>query len=93
MLVKLAFSISTAFPGQILLLDEFISAGDISFIEKARKRLLDYIDSAEILVVATHDLGLATQICTRAIILHKGKIIFDGKPESAVEIYRTMSDD
>lgn len=92
MLVKLAFSISTAFPGEILLLDEFISAGDISFIAKARNRLLKYIDSAEILVVATHDLSLAAEICNRAIVLHKGRMIFDGKPDSAIEIYRTMSD-
>lgn len=87
MMVKLAFSISTAFPGEILLMDEFISAGDFAFLNKARERLLEFINESKVLVVATHDFALAREICNRAIWLERGRVVMDGAINEVIDSY------
>ena len=87
MMVRLAFGVATFFKGEILLLDEVIAAGDQQFFMKAKQKLLDLIDSANILVVATHDLAAAEELCSRGIILQNGRIVFDGDIKSATTRY------
>lgn len=87
MLVRLAFSISTAVKGEILLVDEVLSAGDANFQKKARERMLDVMDSAKILVLVLHDMKSIEDICNRVILLNKGQIVADGKPNEIIDIY------
>ena len=88
MQVRLAFSISTAVGGNILLLDEIIGAGDVTFMDKAKKRLASLVEKAEILFLATHDLLAAEEICSRGMVLKKGEIMFDGNIKSAIAYYK-----
>src|SRR3954451_564347 len=53
MLVRLAFGVSTAVGGDILLLDEIIGAGDASFMIKARARIQKLVEQSEILILAS----------------------------------------
>jgi lipopolysaccharide transport system ATP-binding protein len=87
MLVRLAFGVASLFDGDILLLDEVIAAGDQSFFSKAKYRLQSMIGSAKILILATHDMGAASELCTRGIILKDGEIKFDGLIQEAIEKY------
>ena len=87
MLVRLAFAISTSVQGDILLIDEVLSAGDINFQKKAKKRMTSLMDSAKILVLVLHDMSTIQDICNRVILLDHGRIVADGKPEEVVEIY------
>lgn len=87
MLVRLAFAISTSVSGEILLVDEVLSAGDISFQAKARQRMKDVMGNARILVLVLHDMGAIQEICTRTIWLKNGQIAADGKPEDVVKEY------
>src|SRR6516165_8332274 len=57
MFLRLAFSISTSVEPEILIMDEMISAGDSEFIEKAKRRLLEIVDTANILALASHDMN------------------------------------
>lgn len=88
MLVRLAFSVSTSMTGSILLLDEIMGAGDASFMQKAKKRILEMIDKSEILVFVTHDLNAAEQVCNRVIMMEHGHIIEDGIPRKVIETYK-----
>ena len=87
MQIRLAFAISTLIEGDILLLDEFFSAGDASFLNKAKARINHLIDTSEILVFASHDLSSVKEICNRALLLDRGEIIFDGNVSEAIELY------
>jgi len=87
MMVRLAFGVATFFKGEILLLDEVIAAGDQQFFVKAKQKLLELIDSADILMVATHDLAAAEELCSRGIIIRNGIIVFDGDIKSATTRY------
>ncbi len=91
MQVRLAFAISTAIGGDILLLDEVIGAGDADFMAKARRRIMGLVEKAEILVLASHDLGALRSLCARGLVLDHGAIIFDGDIGSAIDIYLSTS--
>lgn len=88
MQVRLAFAISTAVGGDILLLDEVIGAGDANFMAKAKDRITQLIENAEILVLASHDFSALSSICNRGLVFHKGQIIFDGNIDQAIQAYK-----
>ena len=87
MLVRLAFSVSTAVSGQVLLLDEVMGAGDAVFNQKAQKRVFDVMNQSELLVFVSHDMGAIKQVCNRVILMKEGSIVSDGDPESLIEQY------
>lgn len=87
MVVRLAFSISTAIPGDILLLDEVFTAGDAKFLIKAKQRILSLIDNAELLVFASHEFDTLKDLCTRVFVMDKGELRFDGRPTDAIDYY------
>lgn len=76
MVLRLAFAISTSTQPEILLMDEWMSVGDEQFRNKAEKRLEQFVDKAGILVMATHDHGLAERVCSKHIHLEHGCIIY-----------------
>ena len=83
MAVRLSFAIATMIAPQILLMDEWLSAGDAEFQLRVQERLLRLVTGADILVIATHNLDVARAWCTRAIRLEGGRIVADG-PAAAV---------
>lgn len=87
MLVRLAFSVSTAIPGELLLLDEIVGAGDASFIAKARTRTLQFVQRSRGLVLATHDMGIARSFCNRSVVLERGAVVFDGSLEDGIALH------
>ncbi len=87
MLVRLAFAISTAFEADILLLDEVLGAGDATFARKAKTRISELIAKAKSLILVSHDLGSIKELCSRAILLERGRIVEDGSPGEVVDQY------
>ncbi|MBN3815749.1 ABC transporter ATP-binding protein [Paraburkholderia sp. Se-20369] len=75
MTLRLAFSISTVIKPEILLMDEWMSVGDEHFKHKAEERLEQFVSDAGILVIATHDHGLAERLATRRITMEHGTIV------------------
>ena len=91
MQVRLAFAISTAVGGDVLLLDEVIGAGDANFMVKAKNRILQLVEQSEILVLASHDFPSLQSICNRGVVFHHGEIIFDGPITDAVSACKTIN--
>jgi len=91
MQVRLAFAISTAVGGDVLLLDEVIGAGDANFMAKAKVRIAALIEQAEILILASHDFGALSTLCSRGLVFHHGEIIFDGSINDAIAEYKRVN--
>lgn len=91
MLVRLAFAISTAVGGDVLLLDEVIGAGDVNFMAKAKRRILQLVDQSEVMILATHDLVSARTMCQRGVVLQHGRLEFDGPIGEAIDAYQHMN--
>lgn len=88
MSVRLAFAIATSIEPEILVFDEMLSAGDLHFMEKAKKRMNALLEMAKILVFVSHDLKLVESLCKEVLVVNKGQIVFRGKPAEAIEYYR-----
>ena len=88
MRMRLNFAIATAFEPEILILDEWLSTGDIAFREKATARMRQFVSKAGILILASHSPKLLQDNCNRAIWLDRGRIRADGDVN---EIWRAYS--
>lgn len=86
---KLGFSIVTAVEPDILILDEVFAAGDKSFREKSKKKIKELYKNVTTILVS-HNMKIVEDIADRAIVLKKGKIVFDGLPKEAIEFYNKM---
>ena len=72
--LRLAFSICTAFPADIVLMDEWLAVGDADFSRKAEDRLMEFIKQSSILVLASHSKQQVKKICDRVILMDHGSI-------------------
>jgi lipopolysaccharide transport system ATP-binding protein len=87
MLLRLAFSIYTASAPDILVMDEWLSVGDLVFQKKAEKRLLDIVETSEIVIMASHSEELIRAISNRVIWFDNGQIVQDGDPDAVCKEY------
>ena len=85
---RLAFSISIFLDADILVIDEVLAVGDAFFKIKSQQKMHELITSGKTILLVTHSEKEVQNICTRAVLLQKGKIIKDGKPEEVVEAYK-----
>lgn len=88
MLLRLGFAISTMIEPDILLLDEWIGSSDARFREKTQARMNELVDNSRGLVLATHNITLMQALCDRALVLIKGRLVFDGAVADAQEYYQ-----
>ncbi len=91
MLVRLAFAITTAVTSEILIMDEFIGAGDAAFFERAQKRLKRFVERASVLLVATHSTDIARHWCNKAVLLEHGRVVEYGAVEPVAEAYARLA--
>lgn len=78
MAMRLKFACGTAFSSEILLLDEWLAAGDPEFRKKAHERMRTLVEDAGILILASHSPRLLRQECEHLLWLHKGQVrLFD----------------
>jgi ABC-type polysaccharide/polyol phosphate transport system ATPase subunit len=81
MAARLAFSVATCLEPEILLMDEWIGAGDPEFQSKARKRMSDMAEKAGIVVLASHNHQLLRRVCNKVLELDHGKPVHFGPSE------------
>ncbi|ADG08955.1 ABC transporter ATP-binding protein [Caulobacter segnis] len=91
MLARLMFSVATEFEADILVLDEWLSAGDADFVKKAGLRMQKMVEDAKIVVLATHDHDLVRRVCNRVCELKAGRIAFLGSTEDWLAYRETQA--
>ena len=87
MQVRLAFSVATAHRPDILIVDEALSVGDAYFQHKSFERIREFRKQGTTLLIVSHDKGAIQSVCDRAILLSKGKMLLEGKPEAVLDYY------
>lgn len=85
---RLNFAISTAVHPEILLVDEALSTGDGAFVNKAKVRMQSLLSEAGTLFLVSHSLSQIAENCHRAVWMHDGCIISDGKTDEVLSNYR-----
>lgn len=87
MRTRLSFAIATAMDSEILLLDEIIGAGDISFMHKAHERFIQMIERTRILVLASHNNAWVHDFCNKALLLDQGRLVAFGPTDEVLDTY------
>ena len=87
MVIRLGFALATAIHPEVLLMDEWLLAGDAAFLEKASARLEAVVRRAEILVLSSHMPDIILNWCTRVIRMHQGRVVDDGPPQEVMDRY------
>lgn len=88
MYVKLAFSVAAHLDSEILIMDEVLAVGDMKFQQKCIKKMLSVVnDEGRTILYVSHNMNTIRQLCSRCIVLSKGKVIFDGDNETAIQKY------
>src|SRR5262249_25400973 len=90
MMVRLGFAVSTCIHPEILLMDEWLSAGDARFLTKAQRRMEQFVDSSSILVLASHSQDLLRKWCNRGLLLQQGQVAAYGTIDDVIAAYRDL---
>ncbi len=80
MMMRLAFSIAVHSNPEILLVDEYLSVGDLSFQKKCLNRIEQMREQGCAIVLVSHDVGQVERLCDRALWLRKGTVVAYGEP-------------
>ena len=88
---RLAFSIAVNASADIIYLDEVFAVGDEKFKEKATSVFEEAWVKGRTVIMVSHGLNNIKKYCNRAILLNKGKIVFDGDPDEAINKYHALN--
>jgi len=73
----------------ILLIDEVLGVGDVSFYAKCQERILQFRNSGKTILCVSHSAATAMSICDRALWLNHGRLMADGPIARVMEAYTT----
>lgn len=88
--MRLGFAVATAVQHDIMVMDEWIGAGDASFIKKAKDRMAGRVDGAKIVVLASHNFQLMKDVCNKGILLDKGRVLYAGDVHDTLKEYEVL---
>jgi ABC-2 type transport system ATP-binding protein/lipopolysaccharide transport system ATP-binding protein len=87
MMTRLTFAVATCFAPEILLMDEWIMAGDASFLDKAQRRIETFVQRASIMVLASHSVETCRKFCNQGIWMDQGEIKAAGPIDDILKAY------
>lgn len=88
MFVKLAFSVAAHLDNDIMLMDEVLAVGDMAFQKKCIEKMIDVVkNSGKTIIYVSHNMQTIRQLCSRGVVLNKGKVVYDGDVETAIGLY------
>lgn len=90
MRARLGFAIATAVEPEILILDEVLSVGDAKFRKKSEAKIRSMFDKGITVLFVSHSVEQVLNICNKAIILDKGKLIAQGDAKEICAKYNDM---
>ena len=90
MRVRLGFSIAAHLSPDILLIDEVLAVGDLSFQAKCRNRIVELVNNHTAIIFISHSMHLVQQLCQNSICMSKGKTIYSGNTSDTIDIYRNL---
>ena len=87
MRVRLAFAVAAHLDPEILVIDEVLAVGDAAFQQKCLGKLGDVTRQGKTVVFVSHNMVAIENLCRRAIVLHDGRVVFDGSQTEAINHY------
>jgi len=90
MFLRLAFSVAIHVNPEILIVDEVLAVGDAVFVNRCIRKFDELRQRGVTVLLVSHDLALVKQLCDRAILLSRGKVMAEGTPSDVVNRYNGL---
>jgi lipopolysaccharide transport system ATP-binding protein len=87
MQARLGFSVAAHLDPDVLLVDEVLSVGDMSFQQRCLERMRETLTSGASVVIVSHNLQTVATLCRRCLVLSAGKLLLDGPTGEALDAY------
>lgn len=88
MFVKLAFSVAAHLDAEIMIMDEVLAVGDMAFQTKCLDKMREAASKeGRTVLYVSHNMNTIRKLCDRCIVLDKGKVIFEGSVDEAIDVY------
>lgn len=84
---RLGFAIAAHLDPDVLIIDEVLAVGDITFQQRAFGRLQELSRSGIPVVIVSHQLDRVLQLCTSALLLERGEVLTIGRPRDVIAQY------
>lgn len=89
MKVRLAFAVASHLDAEILVIDEVLAVGDGEFQKKCLGKMNDVASEGRTLLFVSHNMGLVSSLCKRAILMEEGALRLDTSTSEAILSYYT----
>jgi lipopolysaccharide transport system ATP-binding protein len=93
MYVRLAFAVAAHLEPEILVVDEVLAVGDQEFQQKCLGKMRDVSGHGRTVLFVSHNMTAVQNLCSRAVVLARGRVGFDGPPAVAVRTYLNQGGD
>lgn len=90
MMARLSFSMVVTMEPDVLLIDETLSVGDLSFQKKSQEAMRSLLTRASCQMIVSHSMGTIERLCSRAILIEQGKLIADGPTSEVIGEYQKL---
>ena len=87
MYVRLAFAVAAHLRSEILIVDEVLAVGDVEFQRKCLGKMRDVASDGRTVLLVSHNMAAVGNLCSRAVVLRSGRLVFDGDVAHAIAEY------
>lgn len=87
MYLRLAFSVASHLETEVLIMDEVLAVGDVSFQQKCLDKMHEIRQQGRTILFVSHSMAAVTRLCKRVILLDKGSVVSDGAAQQVVNDY------
>ncbi len=91
MYVRLAFAVAAHLDPEILVVDEVLAVGDGEFQKKCLGKMKDVATSGRTVLFVSHNIAAVSNLCTSALVLEAGKLLFQGTTQEGINRYLNLS--
>jgi lipopolysaccharide transport system ATP-binding protein len=91
MYVRLAFSVAAHLESDILIVDEVLAVGDAGFQKKCMGKMESVANEGRTILFVSHNMGAISELCTRAALMHQGKLVAVGDVPSIINRYARLT--
>jgi ABC-type polysaccharide/polyol phosphate transport system ATPase subunit len=90
MRARLLFAISMSVQPDIMIVDEALATGDTYFVKKCSRRIRELVSSGSTILFVSHNLHQIMDLCDRAYLLSKGRVVGEGPPAKVIGEYNAL---
>lgn len=84
MYVRLAFAVAVHVDPDILLVDEVLAVGDEPFQHKCMEKIREFQEEGRTIILVSHSAAQVQEVCDRAVMLERGRVVVDGSTEEVL---------